>query len=136
MRTLVCAALQPENCVLARQDLSWTRTAIQPRHDASADKLEALLKQRASGASQSWRAAPAKDLCDGLDRFASSSSLERLVGPEANDGQAERIDGQLVVFHAVAEDIGDAGGPLLAFEFRMVGRIGKEFLELDPRRIG
>ena len=62
--------------------------------------------------------------------------LERLVGPEADDGQAERIDGQLVVLHVLAEDIGNAGCPLLPLEFGMVRGIREHFLELDARRIG
>lgn len=49
--------------------------------------------------------------------------LERLVGPEADDGQSERIDGQFVVLHLIAKDIGDAGGPLLPLEFGVICRI-------------
>ena len=49
--------------------------------------------------------------------------LERLVGPEADDGQSQRIDGQLIILHVVAEDIGHAGGPSLPLEFGMVRRV-------------
>ena len=62
--------------------------------------------------------------------------LERLVGPEADDGQSQRIDGQLLVLHLLAEDVGDAGGPLLPLEFAMIRGIRINLLELDARRIG
>ena len=62
--------------------------------------------------------------------------LERLVGPEADDGQSEGIHGQLVVLYRLAEDVGDAGGPLLPPELGMIRGIGEDLLELDARRIG
>jgi len=62
--------------------------------------------------------------------------LERLVGPEADDGQSEGVHGQLVVPDRFAEDVGDAGGPLLPPELGMVRGIGEDLLELDARRIG
>src|SRR6266496_888485 len=42
--------------------------------------------------------------------------LERLVGPEADNGHSERIDGQLVVLHLLAEDVGHAGSPSFPLE--------------------
>src|SRR5260370_85885 len=65
-----------------------------------------------------------------------SSLAERLVGPEAHDGQAEWVDGQLIVLHVFAEDIGNAGRPSLPLEFGMIRRIGVHLLELDAGRIG
>lgn len=59
--------------------------------------------------------------------------LERLVCPEANDGQSQRIDGQLVVLDLVPEDIGHAGGPLLPLEHGVVCRVREYSLELNPR---
>ena len=50
------------------------------------------------------------------------SLAECLVGPEAHDGQTERVHGQLVVFHVLAEDVGDAGCPSLPLEFGMIRR--------------
>ena len=61
--------------------------------------------------------------------------LERLVGPEADDGQSQRIDSQLIVLHVVAEDIGHAGGPSLPLEFGMIRRVRVHLLELNARRI-
>jgi hypothetical protein len=46
-----------------------------------------------------------------------SSLAERLVGPEAHDGQAERVHGKFIVLHVLAEDIGNAGRPSLPLEF-------------------
>ena len=60
---------------------------------------------------------------------------ERLVGPEAHDGQTEGVHGQLIVLHVLAEDIGDAGCPSLPLEFGMIRGIGVHLLELDARRI-
>jgi hypothetical protein len=45
------------------------------------------------------------------------SLAERLVGPEAHDGQAEWVDGNLIVLHVLAEDIGNACCPSLPLEF-------------------
>jgi len=60
---------------------------------------------------------------------------ERLISPEAHDGQSQRIDGQLVVLHVLAEDIGDAGSPSFALDLGMICRVRKHLLEFDPRRI-
>ncbi len=49
--------------------------------------------------------------------FGPFESVERLVGPEADDGQPEGVHGQLVVLHLLAEDVSDAGCPLLPLEF-------------------
>src|SRR5260370_25433941 len=65
-----------------------------------------------------------------------SSLAERLVGPEAHDGQAEWVDGQLIVLHVFAVDIGNAGRPSLPLEFGMIRRIGVHLLQLDAGRIG
>ena len=65
-----------------------------------------------------------------------SSLAERLVGPEAHDGQTEGVHGKLIVLHVLAEDIGNAGSPSLPLEFGMIRRIGEHLLELDARRIG
>ena len=62
--------------------------------------------------------------------------VECLVGPEAHDGQPQRVYGQLVVFHVLAEDIGDAGRPSLALEFGMICRVGVHLFKFNPRRIG
>jgi hypothetical protein len=62
--------------------------------------------------------------------------LERLVGPEADDGQTEGVHGQLVVLYRLAEDVGDAGGPSLPPELGVIRGIGEDLLELDARRIG
>src|SRR5581483_5442829 len=43
--------------------------------------------------------------------------VERLVGSEPNDGQAEGIYSQLVVLNILAEDVGHAVGPSLTLEF-------------------
>jgi hypothetical protein len=43
--------------------------------------------------------------------------LERLVGPEADNCQSERVHSQLVVLYALPEDIGDAGCPPFPLEF-------------------
>src|SRR5208282_3138302 len=64
-----------------------------------------------------------------------SSLAERLVGPEAHDGQTQWVHGQLIVLHVLAEDIGDAGCPSLPLEFGVVRRIGVHLFELDARRI-
>lgn len=48
-----------------------------------------------------------------VDRFLA----ERLVGPETHDGQAKRVNGDLIVLHVLSEDIGDAGGPSLSLPF-------------------
>ena len=61
---------------------------------------------------------------------------ECLVGPEADDGQPQRVHGQLVVLHVLAEDIGHAGDPSLPLEFGMIRRVRVHLLELDPRGIG
>jgi hypothetical protein len=53
--------------------------------------------------------------------------LERLVGPEADDGQPKRIDSQFVVLHVLSEDIGDAGRPTLALQFGMIRGFVKTF---------
>lgn len=62
--------------------------------------------------------------------------LERLVGPEADDGQTEGVHGQFVVPDRLAEDVGDASGPLLPPELDMIRGIGEDLLELDAGRIG
>src|ERR1700689_2617661 len=62
--------------------------------------------------------------------------LEGLVGPEADDSQSERIDGQFVVFHVLSEDGGHAGCPTFALQLGMIRRIGEDFHELDSRPIG
>ena len=67
--------------------------------------------------------------------WVDSSLAERLVGPEADDGQSERIHGQLVVLHVVAEDVGNGGRPTLALQLAMVRGIGEYFLKLNARRI-
>jgi hypothetical protein len=48
------------------------------------------------------------------------SLAERLVGPEANDRQAQGIHCQFIVPHVFAEYIGHAGCPSVAFDFRVV----------------
>src|SRR5260370_13792783 len=65
-----------------------------------------------------------------------SSLAERMVGPEAHDGQPEWVDGQLIVLHVLAEDIGNAGRPSLPLEFGVIRRVGVHLLELDAGRIG
>lgn len=70
------------------------------------------------------------------DRLALGNTLlllERLVGPEADDGQSQRIDGQLVVLDLVPEDVGHAGGPLLPLEHGVVRRVREYSLELNSR---
>src|SRR6185437_4854759 len=62
--------------------------------------------------------------------------LERLVGPEADDSQSQRIYGQFVVLDFVPEDVGDAGGPLLPLEHGVVRWVREYSLELNTRRIG
>jgi hypothetical protein len=57
--------------------------------------------------------------------------LERLVGPEADDGQSERIHGKLVVLYVLPEDIGDGSRPTLALQFAMVRRIRKHLQILN-----
>ena len=42
------------------------------------------------------------------------SLVESLVCAEAHDSQPQRIDGQLLVLHCLAEDIGNAGNPPLS----------------------
>jgi hypothetical protein len=64
------------------------------------------------------------------------SLAERLVGPEAHDGQAEWVDGNLIVLHVLAEDIGNACCPSLPLESVMICRIREHLLELDARRKG
>jgi len=61
--------------------------------------------------------------------------FERLVGPEADDGQSEGVHGQFVILDRLAEDVGDAGGPLLPPELGVIRGIGEDLLELDARRI-
>ncbi len=61
--------------------------------------------------------------------------LERLVGPEAHDGQPEGVHRQFIVLYDLAEDIGNAGGPSFPLEFRMICRIRVHLLELDASRI-
>src|SRR6202161_3079431 len=63
------------------------------------------------------------------------SLAECLVGPEAHDGQTERVYGKLIVLHILAKDIGDAGCPSLPLEFGMIRGGGVHLLELDARRI-
>ena len=60
---------------------------------------------------------------------------ERLVGTEANDGQSEGVNGQLIVLHTFAEDIGNAGCPSLPLELGMIRRIRVHPLKLNPSRI-
>ena len=70
------------------------------------------------------------------DRLALGSTLlllERLVGPKADDGQSQRIDGQLVVLDLVPEDIGHASGPLLTLEHGVVRWVREYSLELNSR---
>lgn len=62
--------------------------------------------------------------------------LERLVGSEANDGQPEGVHGQFVVLHLIAEDVGNAGSPLLSLDLSLVRGIREDLLELDPRGVG
>ena len=59
--------------------------------------------------------------------------LERLVGPEADDGQSERIDGQFIVLHVLPEDIGDGGCPSFLLQLAMVRGVREDFHELNPR---
>ena len=51
------------------------------------------------------------------------SSAERLVSPEAHDGQTEGVHGKLIVLHVLAKDISDSGCPSFPFEFRMISGI-------------
>src|SRR5580700_4308984 len=67
--------------------------------------------------------------------FGSVSLAERLVCPEAHDGQSQRINGQLVVLHVFAEDVGHAGGPSLALYLGMISRVRKHLFKFDSRRI-
>lgn len=53
----------------------------------------------------------------GFGRF---QSVESLVGPEANDGQAQRVYSQFVVLYVFAEYIRDAGGPSFPLQFHMI----------------
>jgi len=39
------------------------------------------------------------------------SSAERLISPEAHDGQTEAVHGKLIVLRVLAKDIGDSGSP-------------------------
>ncbi len=99
------------------------------------------LHPRSAGECGSVKGAFWPEMCAALDMRTASLSrsvillLERLVGPEADDGQSQRIDGQLIVLHVVAEDIGHAGGPSLPLEFCMIRRVRVHLLELNPRRI-
>jgi hypothetical protein len=64
------------------------------------------------------------------------SLAERLVDPEAHDGQAERVPGKFIVLHVLAEDIGSAGRPSLPLEFEVICRIRAHLLEprCGPKR--
>ena len=64
----------------------------------------------------------------GFGRFR---SVECLVSPEANDGQPERIYGQLVVLHVLAKDVRDAGGPSFPLDLGMIRRVRKHLFEFD-----
>ena len=64
-----------------------------------------------------------------------SSLAERLVGPEAHDGQTEGVHGKLIVLHVLAKDIGDAGAPSLPLQFSVIRGIAVYLFELDARRI-
>ena len=63
------------------------------------------------------------------------SLAERLVSPEAHDGQSQGIDGQLVVLHVLAEDIGDAGGPSFPLDLGMIRRVRLHLFEFDSSRV-
>ena len=58
-----------------------------------------------------------------------------LVGAEADDRQTQGVDGQFVILHVFAEDIGDGCGPSFALDFAVVRRIREHLFEFDPRRI-
>ena len=60
---------------------------------------------------------------------------ERLVGPEAHDGQSQGIDGQLIVLHVLPEDIRDAGGPSFSLDLGMIRRVRIHLLEFDSSGI-
>ena len=47
----------------------------------------------------------------------------------------EWIHLDLAVLNGITKNIGDAGGPALAFDLRMVRRVRVDFQELDARRI-
>src|SRR5262252_1448188 len=63
------------------------------------------------------------------------SSAERLVSPEAHDGQTEGVHGKLIVLHVLAKDISDCGCPSFPFEFRVISWIRVHLFELNPSRI-
>jgi hypothetical protein len=64
------------------------------------------------------------------------SSVERLVGPEANDRQPQGVHRQFIVLHVFAEYVRHAGCPSLAFDFRVVCGISEHLFKLNTRRIG
>ena len=67
--------------------------------------------------------------------FGSVSLAERLVCPEAHDGQSQRIDGQFIVLHVLAEDISDTGSPSFALDLGMIGRVREHLFEFNSCRI-
>src|ERR1700685_1504118 len=64
-----------------------------------------------------------------------TSLVERLVGPEAHDGQSKRVHGQLIVLHVLAENVGHTGRPSFPLEFGMIRWVRVHLFKLDPRRI-
>lgn len=81
---------KPENRVLSRHECRHGRPAIQPHCPAGLCKLR-MPHWYASGRAKGQPVVADKSSCDGFGRFFPYPLLERPVGAEADDGQAERV---------------------------------------------